>query len=86
MKRVMAVLAGLAIATSVAMADKGYQKTGTVVEATDKSITIDTGKEGKWQFSRDAGTKVEGDLKKGSKATVYYTMSATKVEVKGGKK
>ncbi len=82
-KNAMAVLAGLALAAPVAMADKGYQKTGPVLDVTDKSIVLDAGKDGKWEFARDANTKVEGDLKKGSKVTVYYTMTATKVEVKG---
>lgn len=85
MKRTIAVFAGLMLATSVAMADR-YQKTGTVSEVSDKSISIQTEKEGKWEFARDAGTKVEGDLKKGAKVTVHYGMTASKVEVKGAPK
>jgi hypothetical protein len=80
------MLAGLLLIAPLAMADKGYQKTGTVADVNDKTIVLDTGKEGKWEFSRDASTKVEGDLKKGGKATVYYTMNATKVEAKAEKK
>jgi hypothetical protein len=45
------------------------------------------GKE-KWEIDRDKDTKVMGgDLKVGSKVTVYYTMEAASIEVKGeGKK
>lgn len=82
-KNSLAVLAGLLLAVPVAMADKSYQKTGPVLDVNDKSIVIDAGKDGKWEFARDANTKVEGDLKKGSKVTVYYSMTATKIEAKG---
>ena len=64
----------------------GYQKTGTVKDVTDKAIVITTEKEGDWEFKRDAGTKVEGDAKKGAKVTVHYTMSATKIEAKADAK
>ena len=70
----------------VALADKTYQKTGTVVDVNDSAVVIDTGKDGKWEFKRDAGTKIEGDVKKGAKVTVQYSMSATKVEAKAEKK
>jgi len=36
----------------------------------------------KWEIDRTADTKVEGELKKGAKVTVHYTMSATDIEVK----
>ncbi len=85
-KNSLAVLAGLLLTVPVALADKGYQKTGPVLDVTDKSIVIDAGKDGKWEFARDASTKVEGELKKGAKVTVYYSMTATKVEVKGDTK
>ncbi|HEU5338221.1 MAG TPA: hypothetical protein VFU39_02940, partial [Sulfuricaulis sp.] len=42
------------------------------------------GKE-KWEMARDASTKVTGDVKKGDKVTVEYKMTATSIEVKGGK-
>lgn len=35
-------------------------------------------------LSRDAGTKVTGDLKVGAKVTVEYRMVATSIEVRGG--
>ena len=39
-----------------------------------------------WEVSRDAATKVTGDLKVGSKVTIEYKMTATKIEVKEDKK
>ena len=68
-----------------AAADKTYQVTGPVLEVTDKTITVEKGKE-KWLLARDKDTKVTGELKKGSKVTVEYEMSANKIEVKGGDK
>ena len=60
---------------------KGYQVTGPVLELTDGKIVVEKDKE-KWEISRDAGTKVEGDLKVGAKVTIKYRMIATEVEVK----
>ena len=50
-------------------------------------IIVEKGKE-KWEIARDKDSKVTGgELKVGSKVTVYYTMKATSIEVKGeGKK
>ncbi len=73
-------LASFAFAGSTA-----YQVTGPVLEVKDNSITVQKGKE-KWEIARDKDTKVTGDLKVGSKVTVYYTMKATSVEVKGDEK
>ena len=61
---------------------KQYQVTGTVEEVTDSLIVVMKGKE-KFEIDRDADTKVDGDLKVGSKVTVYYTMTAAKIEAKG---
>jgi hypothetical protein len=85
MMRSMAILAGLLLVVPVAMADK-YQKTGTVVDVNDKAVVIATDKEGNWEFKRDAGTKLEGDVKTGAKVTVHYSMNASKVEAKADKK
>ena len=62
---------------------KQYQVTGPVLEVTDSMIVIQKGKD-RWEIDRDADTKVDGELKVGEKVTVYYTMTAAKVEVKGG--
>jgi len=53
-----------------------------VVEVRDDAIVVDKGKEGKWEITRDANTKVNGTIQKGAKVTVYYRMQATEIEVK----
>ena len=63
---------------------KGYQVTGPVLEVTPTTITVQKG-EAKWEIARDSKTKVSGDLKVGAKVTIYYTMTATEVEVKEAK-
>lgn len=62
-------------------AAKSYQVTGPIVALTDTVITVQKGDE-KWEVARTPETKVTGELKVGSKVTVYYTMTATKAEVK----
>jgi hypothetical protein len=80
------LVATLAVAPA-ALADKSYQKTGTVVEVSDKLLVLATEKEGNWEFKRDAGTKLDGAVKKGARVTVHYSMSASRVEAKAdGKK
>ena len=64
---------------------KTYQVSGPVLEVTPTTITVQKGSE-KWQINRDAGTKVTSEPKVGSKVTVYYTMTATEISVKGGAK
>ncbi|HAM70372.1 MAG TPA: hypothetical protein DCM86_01865 [Verrucomicrobiales bacterium] len=66
-------------------ADKTYQVTGTIVSVTDAAITVNKDNE-KWTVARDKGTKLAGDLKPGTKVTIYYKMVATEVEVKEAKK
>src|SRR5262249_23143645 len=82
-----ALCAARLLAASVASAAeaKTYQVSGPVLEVTPTTITVQQGQE-KWQINRDASTKVSGDVKVGSKVTVYYTMTATEIEVKGGSK
>ena len=63
---------------------KTYQVTGPVLELTDKVIVVQKGDE-RWELARDANTKIDGDLKVGSKVTVHYRMIAVKVETKAGK-
>src|ERR1043165_4954312 len=81
MKRSIVVFAGLSLAASAAFA---YQVTGPVLDVTDSKIVVEKGKE-KWEIKRDKDTKVTGDLKKGSKVTVQYEMTAQSVEVKDAK-
>jgi hypothetical protein len=83
MKRYLPVLLAVILAASVAGAagPKDYQVTGPVLDVTDDVITVEKGKE-KWEIGRNKDTKITGDLKKGSKVTVHYKMTATSIESK----
>ena len=91
MKRilVMCLMAGLFIAAAIsATAEtkvKKYQVTGPIVELTDSKIVVQTKDDGNWEISRDAETKITGELKVGAKVTVEYRMTAVAVEVKAEK-
>jgi hypothetical protein len=78
-------IALFAVCTLFAAPVFAYQVTGPVVEVTDTKIVVEKGKE-KWEITRTPGTIVKGDIKKGSKVTVEYTMSAIKIEAKEDKK
>lgn len=83
----LAFICGSALltATSLQAADtKTYQVTGPVLEITPATITVQKGEE-KWELARTGSTKVKGDLKVGSRVTIYYSMVASEVEVKEGK-
>jgi hypothetical protein len=87
MKAALSLLAAASLAlsgTAFAAGGKTYQVTGPVLEVTDSMIAVQKGKD-RWEISRDANTKVTGDLKIGEKVTITYTMAATEVEVKAGK-
>jgi len=73
------LLAGVALAGDV----KSYQVTGPVLDVTADSITVQKGKEN-WQIAKSATTKGGADVKKGDKVTVYYQMTASEIEEKGG--
>ena len=47
-------------------------------------IAVQKGKD-RWEIARDASTKINGDVKVGSKVTITYTMTATEVEAKAAK-
>ena len=86
MRRLMSMVFILFFLASFAFAGStAYQVTGPVLEVKDNSITVQKGTE-KWEIARDKDTKVTGDLKVGSKVTVFYTMKATSVDVKGDEK
>jgi len=70
------------LAPASALAAKKYQVTGVVIELSDKLIVVEKKDGEKWEIDRTADTKVEGDLKKGAKVTIYYTMSASEIDVK----
>jgi hypothetical protein len=77
--------AAVLVSTSVYAADSTtYQVTGPVLEVTPTSITVQKGND-KWQLARDSKTKTTGDLKVGARVTIYYTMTATDIEVKAAK-
>ncbi len=61
---------------------KTYQVTGPVLEIKGDVIVVQKGND-KWEITRDAATKIKGDLKVGAKVTIEYTMTAKAVEVKG---
>ena len=48
---------------------------------TNDMIAVQKGKD-RWELGRDASTKVDGDLKVGSKVTIQYRMVAISVTVK----
>ena len=83
MKQIVSMFAGVFLLASVAMAagPKDYQVTGPVLDVTDDVITVEKGKD-KWEIGRNKDTKINGDLKKGSKVTIQYKMNATSVDVK----
>ncbi len=65
---------------------KDYQVTGTVSEVTDSKIVVDKKGE-KFEIAKTAAAKTSGGtITAGSKVTVYYTMTATEIEVKGAAK
>jgi len=77
--------ATLLVASTAGAADaRRYQVTGPVLEVTPTTITVQKGND-KWEINRDANTKIKGDVKVGSKVTIYYSMVATEVEVKAPK-
>ena len=78
---VAVVMAGL-LAPASAFAAKKYQVTGMVIELSDKLIVVEKKDGERWEIDRNADTKVDGELKKGAKVTIHYTMSASDIEVK----
>ncbi|HZY02454.1 MAG TPA: hypothetical protein VFF02_03080 [Anaeromyxobacteraceae bacterium] len=76
-------------ASTAFAAGKTYQVTGPVAEVSDTAIVV-TQEKGKnkgekFELARTPETKVTGDLVKGAKVTVEYTMTAKSVEVKAKK-
>jgi len=72
------LVVALLLGASPAMANK---ITGSVSEFSATNVVVKKGRQ-KLDIARDASTRVEGDLRKGAKVTVEYTMSATSIEVK----
>jgi hypothetical protein len=78
--------ASLALSSSVSFAAdaKDYQVTGPVLDVSDSMIAVQKGKD-RWELARDSSTKTSGDIKKGDKVTLHYTMTATNIEAKADK-
>jgi hypothetical protein len=85
MRRLAFGVLGLGLLVSVAVAGdvKSYQVTGPVTDVAADSITVQKGTE-LWQIAKGPGTKGAAEVKKGDKVTVYYQMTATEIEAKGG--
>jgi len=79
---VVAALATLAFTGSSFAGSKTYQVTGPILDLSEDTITVQKGTD-VWELARSASTKVTGELKKGAKVTIEYTMSAVTAEVKG---
>ena len=80
------ICGGLVLCAIASTGDiKSYQVTGPVLAVTPTSITVQKGKD-EWQLARDKSTKVTGDVQVGSKVTIYYTMTASEIDVKESKK
>jgi hypothetical protein len=83
MKNLALMVVAVALVASVAFAGgKTYQFTGKVLEIKDNIIVVEKGKE-KFEMTKDANTKIKGDLKVGAKVTVQYESRAAEIEVKG---
>ena len=80
LKKIVFTAAAVLISTSAF----AYQVTGPVTAVTDKTITVQKGKE-KWEISR-GDASVPADVKVGSKVTIEYNMTASKVESKDAPK
>ena len=81
-KLVLMVVAAMLVASVAFAAGKTYQFTGKVLEIKDNVIVVEKGKE-KFEMTKDANTKIKGDLKVGAKVTVQYESRAAEIEGKG---
>ena len=74
--------ASLALSSVSFAADaKDYQVTGPVLDVSDSMIAVQKGKD-RWEIAKSSSTKTSGEIKKGDKVTVHYTMTATDIEAK----
>ena len=77
----LSILSFFLATVAIAAGPKDYQVTGPVLDVNNDVITVQKGTE-KWEIGRDKNTKVDGDLKKGSRVTIKYKMTASSIEVK----
>jgi len=72
---------------SAAPQAKKYQVTGIVLSVDEAKIVVKKGDE-TWEINRSDAMKVNGGdaagIKPGVKVTIFYSMEAAKVELKGG--
>ena len=78
---VLSLIVAITMSVSSYGAVRTYQVTGPVLEVRGDAIVVQKGKD-RWEIARDAGTRVVGDLKVGSKVTIEYRMTATVVTIK----
>jgi len=83
---IFSLIAAISLAFSGAVFAAGvqdYQVTGPVAEVSDTMIVVEKGaKKERFEIAKDSNTKAGGEIKKGDKVTVHYTMTATNIEVK----
>jgi hypothetical protein len=87
MKKILTLACAFMFVATMAFAagPNKYQVTGPVLEIKGDVIVVKKGSE-KWEVTKDAATKITGDLKVGSKVTIEYKMTAVKIEAKEDKK
>ena len=83
MKFLSLLIASFFMATvAIAAEPKDYQVTGPVLDVKEDIVVVQKGDE-KWEIGRDKSTKIKGgDLKKGSRVTIHYKMTASSIDVK----
>jgi hypothetical protein len=82
---VLACMLILMTVTAGSAGSKNYALDGTVTDIKENVFTIQKDNV-KYEMTRDADAMVNGELKVGSKVTVIYKMTATKIVVKEDKK
>src|SRR5689334_17420679 len=86
MKQLLTALLALPLFATAADKPDKYQVTGPILEVTDTKIVVEGKGKERFEFARNADTKVDGgELKVGTKVTVKYLMTAASVEVKPAK-
>ena len=82
MKKAALILCALLLFSAQVSAGPAlYQVTAPVIEIREDAVILQKGNE-KWEIARDKATIIVGNLKVGAKVTIYYTMQASKIEVK----
>lgn len=81
MRKLLTLSSAIALISTGAFA---YQVTGPVTAVNDKTITVEKGGE-KWEIAKGSAN-VPSDVKVGSKVTIEYSMTASKVTAKDAPK